>query len=314
LNPFRNRDVIDITDFSRDNLEWLFMITDYILEQRRPLHDALRGKILAYAFFEPSTRTRLSFESAMKRLGGDTIGFARTMETSVRKGEKFVDTLRMLDMYSDVIVVRHPLEGAAKLAAEICKHPVINGGDGRFQHPTQTMLDLYTIYREFGEIDGLTIGILGDLRFARTINSLLMGLCLFNPKKIFLISPEILKPREMIIEYLKKHNMRFEILGDVNDAIGELDVLYVVRIQKERFPDPAEYERIKGSYRITLEILKNARDTLKIMHPLPKIDELDPEIDNTKYALYFKQASYGLYVRMALLLSILIDDPLGILE
>ncbi len=314
MNPFRNRDVIDITDFSRDNLEWLFMITDYILEQRRPLHDALRGKILAYAFFEPSTRTRLSFESAMKRLGGDTIGFARTMETSVRKGEKFVDTLRMLDMYSDVIVVRHPLEGAAKLAAEICKHPVINGGDGRFQHPTQTMLDLYTIYREFGEIDGLTIGILGDLRFARTINSLLMGLCLFNPKKIFLISPEILKPREMIIEYLKKHNMRFEILGDVNDAIGELDVLYVVRIQKERFPDPAEYERIKGSYRITLEILKNARDTLKIMHPLPKIDELDPEIDNTKYALYFKQASYGLYVRMALLLSILIDDPLGILE
>jgi len=314
LNPFRNRDIIDITEFSREDIEWLFKIADHIIENETRFWGALHGKILAYAFFEPSTRTRLSFESAMKRLGGSTIGFARVAETSVKKGEKFVDTLRMLDTYSDVIVVRHPLEGAAKLAAEVCEHPVINGGDGKFQHPTQTMLDLYTIYREFGNIDGLTIGVLGDLRYARATNSLLMGLCLFNPRKIYLISPDILKPREMIIEYLKACNMCFEMLDNMMDVIEYLDILYVVRIQKERFPDPSEYERIKGSYRVTLEMLRDAKDTLKIMHPLPKLDEIDFRIDKTKYALYFKQARYGLYIRMALLLSVFLDDPLGIVE
>jgi len=280
------------------------------MESPESFSSALRGRILACAFFEPSTRTRLSFEAAIKRLGGQAIGFTKPSETSLKKGEKFVDIMRMLDIYSDVIVVRHPLEGAAKLAAEICENPIINGGDGKFQHPTQTMLDLYTIYREYGHIDGLTIGVLGDLKYARTTNSLLMGLTLFSPKKIYLISPELLRPRDTIVEYLKKSNVRFELLDNIKDIIGELDVLYVVRIQKERFPDPSEYEKIRGSYRITLENLQDTKDTFKILHPLPKLDEIDPEIDQTKHALYFKQARYGLYVRMALLLSILLDNPL----
>ena len=310
LNPFKGRDIVDITEFTRSDLEWLFRVTDHIMESPESFSSALRGRILACAFFEPSTRTRLSFEAAIKRLGGQAIGFTKPSETSLKKGEKFVDIMRMLDIYSDVIVVRHPLEGAAKLAAEICENPIINGGDGKFQHPTQTMLDLYTIYREYGHIDGLTIGVLGDLKYARTTNSLLMGLTLFSPKKIYLISPELLRPRDTIVEYLKKSNVRFELLDNIKDIIGELDVLYVVRIQKERFPDPSEYEKIRGSYRITLENLQDTKDTFKILHPLPKLDEIDPEIDQTKHALYFKQARYGLYVRMALLLSILLDNPL----
>ena len=310
MNPFKGRDIVDITEFTRSDLEWLFRVTDHIMESPESFSSALRGRILACAFFEPSTRTRLSFEAAIKRLGGQAIGFTKPSETSLKKGEKFVDIMRMLDIYSDVIVVRHPLEGAAKLAAEICENPIINGGDGKFQHPTQTMLDLYTIYREYGHIDGLTIGVLGDLKYARTTNSLLMGLTLFSPKKIYLISPELLRPRDTIVEYLKKSNVRFELLDNIKDIIGELDVLYVVRIQKERFPDPSEYEKIRGSYRITLENLQDTKDTFKILHPLPKLDEIDPEIDQTKHALYFKQARYGLYVRMALLLSILLDNPL----
>ncbi|MEX0568159.1 MAG: aspartate carbamoyltransferase [Candidatus Njordarchaeota archaeon] len=308
MNPFKGRDIIDILDFSREDFEWLFRKTDDIISDTASYFGTLQGQILACAFFEPSTRTRLSFEAAMKRLGGNTIGFSKPAETSIKKGEKFVDTLRMLDIYSDVIIIRHPMEGAAKLATEICEKPIINGGDGKLQHPTQTMLDLYTIYREYGGVDGLVVGVLGDLKYARTTNSLLMGLCTFKPKKIYLIAPTLLHPRDIIIDMLKRYGIKFELVENVEEIISDIDILYVVRIQKERFIDLSEYEKIKQSYRVTPELLTNAKETLKILHPLPKLDEIDPRIDKTKYALYFKQAKYGLYLRMALLHSILAEQ------
>jgi len=307
-SPFHMRDIISITDFKRRDLEFLFSITDRILENPSRYFGTLRGKILGYAFFEPSTRTRLSFESAIKRLGGQAIGFVEPSKTSLKKGESFKDTIKMLEVYSDIIVIRHPADGAAKYAAEICRKPIINGGDGKFQHPTQTMLDLYTIYREFGTIDNLVIGVLGDLKYARTINSLLLGLANFKPKKLYLISPPLLRPREFILDYLLESNIGFELVERLNDVISELDVLYVVRIQKERFPDIMEYNRVKGAYRVTLKALSEAKEHLRILHPLPKLDEIAPELDNTRYALYYEQAQYGVYVRMALLLSILLEE------
>ena len=307
-NPFYMKDIITITDFGRAELEYLFRVADNIIEDPLRFSDILKGKILGYAFFEPSTRTKLSFESAMKRLGGQTVGFSEPSKTSIKKGESFKDTLKMLEVYSDVIVVRHPADGAAKYAAEVCNKPIINGGDGKFQHPTQTMLDLYTIYRELGHIDGLVIGILGDLKYARTVNSLLLGLTNFKPKKLYLISPPLLRPREFILDFLSSSNISFELIERLGDVISELDVLYVVRIQKERFPDIMEYNKVKGAYRVSMRTLMDAKDSLKILHPLPKLDEIAPEIDNTKYALYYKQAQYGVFVRMALLLSILLEE------
>lgn len=305
MNPFKSRDIISITDFTKDDLIWLFEKTNDIINKFSKYKNSLSGQILGYAFFEPSTRTRLSFEAAMKRLGGKTLGFSQPSITSVKKGESFKDTLRMLDLYSDVIVIRHPYDGAAKLAMEICDNPVISGGDGKFQHPTQTMLDIYTIYREFGSIESLTIGVMGDLKYARTINSLLLGFTLFRPRKIILIAPSLLRPRRFILDYLEATHTKYEMLCSLEDVISELDLLYVVRIQKERFPDPAEYQKIKGSYKVTLDILENAKSHFRILHPLPKLDEIDTRIDETKYALYYKQAKYGVYVRMALLHSIL---------
>lgn len=308
ISPFYQRDVVSIADFSRSDMEYLFLLADRILKDPEAYYGTLRGKILAYAFFEPSTRTRMSFEAAIKRLGGQSIGFAEPTGTSIEKGESLKDTLKMLDAYADLIVIRHPADGAARYAAEICNNPVINGGDGKFQHPTQTFIDLYTIRREFGKVDDLVIGILGDLKYARTTNSLLMGLTKFRPKKLYLISPELLRPREFILDCLSNSGIRFELTDKLSDVISELDVLYVVRIQKERFPDVSEYNKVKGAYQVNLKTLSEAKEHLRILHPLPKVDEISPEIDNTKYALYYKQARYGVFIRMALLLSILLKD------
>ncbi len=301
---FFNRDVISITDFNRNNFEELFDLTEKLLDKKVSNLDILEGKIMASAFFEPSTRTRLSFETAMKRLGGDVITLVGEEAVSIKKGESFIDTVRMLDSYSDIIVIRHSYEGAAKLAAEIANSPVINGGDGKQHHPTQAFIDLFTVKRLKGSIDGLIYGVLGDLKYARTANSFLLALTRFNPKKIYLISPSILKVRSETRDYLVKSGITFEEYTDITEIIDELDVLYVTRIQKERFPDPVEYEKVRGSYRVTTSILKNAKPDLKILHPLPKLDEIDPKLDETKYAAYFKQAYYGVPVRMALLLLI----------
>ena len=301
---WRGRDVVSARDFTRDDLNELFETARYMEKYAKSRVDFLKGKIMAVAFFEPSTRTRLSFEVAMKRLGGDVIGFWGAEGTSVEKGETLADTIRMLDAYSDVIIIRHRYEGAAKLAAEVAESPVINGGDGGYNHPTQAMLDVYTMWREFGTVDGLNIGLMGDLRHARTINSLLELLANFNVR-VFLISPEFLRPRAETLDYVQSRGLRLSFHQSLEEVIGELDVLYVVRIQKERFLDPLEYERVKGSYRVTLDALKNAKDRLVVLHPLPRVDEIDLRVDYTAHARYFKQAALGVPLRMALIYLIL---------
>lgn len=301
---WRGRDVVSMRDFSKGDLEVLFERARDMEKYARSGLDLLKGKILAVAFFEPSTRTRLSFEAAMRRLGGDVIGFSSAEGTSVEKGETFADTIRMLDAYADAIVVRHRLEGAAKFAAEVADAPVINAGDGSFNHPTQAMLDLYTIWRERGRIDGLRIGLMGDLKYARTVNSLLEGLALFDVE-VELISPEFLRPRQEILDYISSR-LRYRFRNKLDEVLRELDVLYIVRIQKERFLDPLEYERVRGSYRLTADSLKGAKDELIVLHPLPRVDELDASVDGTKHARYFRQAMYGVPLRMALLSLVLV--------
>jgi aspartate carbamoyltransferase catalytic subunit len=300
---FKGRDVISVLDFSKEDIEYLFKLTDHYLSNG--YKEVLRGKVMAVAFFEPSTRTRLSFEAAMSRLGGSVIGFSSEEGTSVAKGEKFIDTIRMLDSYADVIVVRHRYEGSAKLAAEVAEHPVINAGDGRNEHPTQALLDLYTIYRLRGDVSSLVIGLIGDLKYARVVNSFLYILTIFKPKKVYLISHPLLRLREDVRRFIESRNVKVEEVFDINEVLSELDVLYVTRIQKERFPDPLEYEKVKNAYRVTAEITKRCKDDLIILHPLPRVDELDRSLDNTKHAVYFKQASFGVPLRAALLTLIL---------
>lgn len=263
----------------------------------------LQGKILATLFFEASTRTRLSFESAMHKLGGSAIGFAEAEMASVKKGENLADTVRTVESYADVIAVRHPLEGAARLAAEFAKVPVINGGSGAEEHPTQALLDLYTIRKEKGKINGLKIALVGDLRYGRTVHSLAYALSLYDIE-LYLISPETLKMRREVLQTIKDKITVTERTG-LEKIIPLIDVLYVTRIQKERFPDPAEYAKVKGSYKINLETLQEAKKDLIILHPLPRVDEIAPEVDNTQYARYFQQVWNGIVVRMALLALIL---------
>ena len=263
----------------------------------------LKGKILATLFFEPSTRTRLSFEAAMLKLGGSTIGFADAEIASVRKGENLADTIRTVENYANVIALRHPLEGAAKLAAEFSKVPILNGGTGAEEHPTQALMDLYTIKKEKGKIDGLKIALLGDLRYGRTVHSLAYALSLYDIE-LYLISPESLRMRREVIRAVKNRISIFEDKS-LEQIIPQIDVLYVTRIQKERFPDPAEYVKVKGIYRISLETLSNARKDLILLHPLPRLDEIAPEVDNKPQARYFQQVWNGIVVRMALLALVL---------
>ena len=305
---WKNRDVISILDFSREDIEYLFEAADKIYEYliNSNVPRLLEGKVVSLAFFEPSTRTRLSFEVAAKRLGAITIGFSGEEGISVAKGESFADTIRMLDAYSDLIIVRHKCEGAALYAAELAKVPVVNAGDGKQHHPTQAMIDLYTIKRLYGYIDGLVYGVLGDLRYSRAASSFILALTRFSPEKLYLISPKLLRIREEVKMVLKQAGIVFEEVESLEEVIHELDVLYVVRIQRERFPDPQEYEKVRGSYRVTLSLLeKRAKPTLKILHPLPKVDEVEPRVDNSRFAAYFYQAKLGIPLRMALLALIL---------
>ena len=304
---FPKGDVMSILQYGRKDLEHLFYVADEMdkhLRSRSRL-DLLRGYIVALAFLEPSTRTMYSFQSATYRLGGKTLVFSSKEATSLAKGENYADTIRMLDLYSDLIVIRSRHEGTAKYAAEIAENPVINAGDGRHEHPTQAMIDLYTMYRLFGAIDGLAIGVLGDLKYARTITSLLYGLTRFKPKKVYLISPGLLSLRKEVYDKITELGLPVEETTSLQEVLPELDVLYVTRIQRERYPDPLEYEKVKSLYRITPEVLGNAKKELRILHPLPKIDEIDPAVDETPYAAYFKQARWGVPLRMALLSLVL---------
>ena len=301
----KGRDILAAVDLSREDFEEIFAAADELIDQGRGQLNLLRGKIMATAFFEPSTRTRLSFQTAMIRLGGEVIDLGEVEKSSIAKGENLSDTIRMLDAYSDVIVIRHRLEGAAKLAAEVAENPVINAGDGSRNHPTQAMIDLYAIRRFHGRIDGLTIGVMGDLKYGRATNSLIVALTKFKVEKIYLISPPQLKLRQETKELLAESGVEFEEVENLEEVISELDVLYASRIQRERFPDPSEYELVKGSYIITPESLKNAKEDLIILHPLPRVGEIDFRVDSLPYAKYFEQAKLGVPVRMALLKLIL---------
>lgn len=265
--------------------------------------DMLHGKILATLFFEPSTRTRLSFEAAIHKLGGTAIGFAEPKVAAIKKGENLADTIRVVDNYADVLVLRHPLEGAARLAAEFSKVPVINAGSGAEEHPTQALLDLYTILKEKKTIDGLNITLVGDLRYGRTVHSLAYALSLYNVN-LFLVSPQLLRMRREVTDVIKK-SINITECTEVADVLPQTDVLYVTRIQEERFPDPAEYAKVKGTYKIGLDTLKEAKKDLIIMHPLPRVDEIQDEVDNTPHARYFQQVWNGVVMRTALLALLL---------
>ncbi len=299
---FAGRDVVSIRDLSKDEI---LFILDHSAKampvargERRS--QALEGRLLATLFFEPSTRTRLSFETAMHRLGGSVIGFADASGTSVVKGETLADTIRMAESYADAIVLRHPHEGAAKLAADFSTKPVINAGDGAGQHPTQTLLDLFTIKMEKGEIADNNIVLVGDLKYGRTVHSLSYALSLFGANITLVAPPSLQMPHE-IVAHLKEMGGRFNQAESLESVIPGADVLYVTRIQKERFPDPEEYRKVEGAFRIDNALLANAKRNLIIMHPLPRVNEIAPEVDSGPHCRYFKQAFYGVPVRMALL-------------
>lgn len=302
MSDFRGRDILSIRDFSRADIQLVLraakkMVPVAVGDRRSR---SLEGKILATLFYEPSTRTRLSFESAMARLGGRVLGFSGAEGTSVQKGETLADTVRMVEAYSDAIVLRHPHEGAARLAAEFTDKPVINAGDGAGQHPTQTLLDLYTIWDEKGSIEGQNVALVGDLKYGRTVHSLTYALAELGAHLTFVSPPTLEIPRE-ILEHVKERGVSFRAAHRLHDVVRDADVLYVTRIQKERFPDAQEYEAVVGSYRIDAELLRDAKRGLIIMHPLPRVAEIAPEVDRTKHAVYFKQAFNGVPVRMALL-------------
>jgi aspartate carbamoyltransferase catalytic subunit len=300
---FQGRDIISIEDFSREEINYILNTSKAMEPLAQKGSDMLKGKILATLFFEPSTRTRLSFEAAMLKLGGSTIGFAEAEIASVKKGENLADTVRTVENYADVIALRHPLDGAAKLAAEFSKVPIINAGSGAEEHPTQALLDLYTMQKEKGKIDGSKIALVGDLRYGRTVHSLAYALSLYNVE-LHLISPESLRMRREVLRTIEN---KIPVTEGTNleNVIPQIDVLYVTRIQKERFPDPAEYAKVKGVYKIDLKTLKTAKKDLIILHPLPRIDEVASEVDNTSQARYFQQVWNGVVVRMALLALVL---------
>ena len=300
---FEGRDIISIKDFSKEEINHVFKTARTMEPLVAKGSDMLRGKILATLFFEASTRTRLSFESSMQRLGGSTIGFAEAEIASVKKGENLADTVRTVENYADVIAMRHPLEGAARLAAEFSNVPIVNGGSGGEEHPTQALLDMYTMLKEKGRIEGLKIALVGDLRYGRTVHSLAYGLSLYDIE-LYLVSPETLRMRREVLQTIKGRISVTEKTS-LEKIVPIVDVLYMTRIQKERFPDPAEYAKVKGSYRIDLETLSDAKKNLIIMHPLPRVDEIAPEVDNTQFARYFQQVRNGIVVRMALLALIL---------
>lgn len=303
---FERKHIISTKDFSREEIDYILDRAEKLEPVARKGHlNLLENKIIANLFFEPSTRTRLSFDTAVKRLGGTTIGFDSATSTSITKGETLWDTIKIVESYADAIVLRHPREGAARMASEISSVPIINAGDGAGHHPTQTLLDLYTMRKECKkDIGDLNVAIIGDLKYGRTVHSLAYALSLYGARLSF-VSPEELKMPASIINYLRKRGIELTETQEPGDVIKDADVLYLTRIQKERFPDPGEYLRVAGSYRITPDILKGVKDDMIIMHPLPRVDEIDPAVDSMKYARYFQQSFYGVPVRMAVLSLVL---------
>jgi aspartate carbamoyltransferase catalytic subunit len=301
----KGRSLIEPLNLSIEEMDRLFSLAEKIEADPASLKESCRGKVLATLFFEPSTRTRLSFEAAMLRLGGSCLGFAEPGSSSASKGESLADTVRIVSCYADLIVMRNPKEGAALLASRYADVPVINAGDGGHHHPTQTLTDLLTIKRLRGSIGCIRVGFCGDLKFGRTVHSLVRALSRYTGIEIVFISPEELKIPEYIRGTLQKENIPFEETGSLEDVIGSLDVLYMTRVQQERFFNEEDYIRLKDSYILNKEKMELAGKGLAVLHPLPRVNEIAMEVDHDPRAVYFKQAKYGMYVRMALLASIL---------
>ncbi|MDA3817440.1 MAG: aspartate carbamoyltransferase [Prolixibacteraceae bacterium] len=297
------KNLISITDFSKDDyLKIMELAAEF---EKEPNQDLLKGKVVASLFFEPSTRTRLSFETAITRLGGRIIGFTDSSSSSVTKGETLHDTIRMVSNYADMIVMRHPLEGSARYASQISGVPVINAGDGANQHPTQTLLDMYSITKTQGRLDNINIFLVGDLKYGRTVHSLLQALSVFdNPIFNFVAPPELAMPIEYK-RFLDSKGIRYFEHTEFNDIISEADIIYMTRVQKERFNDPIEYEKVKNIYILKNSMLENTKPTMKILHPLPRINEIHTDVDSNPKAYYFTQALNGLYTREAIISHIM---------
>lgn len=303
---FYGQDILSVAQFTRDDLEYIFGVAEAMRTMVAHIgtFDLLKGKILANLFYEPSTRTSSSFLAAMERLGGSVIPINEVKYSSVSKGESLPDTVRTLECYADVIVLRHPETGAAAIAAQAARKPIINAGDGIGEHPTQALLDLFTIRQELGKVDGLTVTMLGDLKYGRTVHSLAKLLSLFNVTLNY-VSPEILRMPAELIKQLETKGVPQREQRDLDSVLAESDVLYVTRVQKERFENLDEYESVKGAYVITPETMKRAKTKMALMHPLPRVGEISPDVDSDARAAYFRQMEYGLYVRMALLAMVL---------
>lgn len=299
------RNLIDIIDLSVDEINELIKVGEDIKQNKAKYAEKCKGKQLATLFFEPSTRTRLSFESAMLSLGGSTLGFSSAQSSSTAKGESIADTIRTVSSYVDIIAMRHPQEGAATIAATSTKVPVINAGDGSNRHPTQTLTDLMTIKAEKGKLSDFCIGMCGDLKYGRTVHSLVAALSRYENIKYVFISPKELKMPEEVLNILKQKNIEYTEVESLEENIPNLDILYMTRVQKERFADTQEYERLKDVYVLNKEKLKNAKKDLIILHPLPRVNEISEEIDKDSRACYFKQVENGKYIRMALILKLL---------
>ena len=302
----KNRSLIDPSDFTREEFREIFDLGHQIIADPAKYSKSCEGKILATLFYEPSTRTRLSFETAMLRLGGQVIGFSEAASSSTAKGESIADTLRTVECYADIAAMRHPKEGAPLVAANAASIPVINAGDGGHNHPTQTLADLLTIYREKGRFDHLTVGLCGDLKFGRTVHSLISALSRYEGLKFVLISPEELKlPSYVKKDALKEKGIPYTQTTDLEGAMPELDILYMTRVQRERFFNEEDYLRLKDSYILTTDKLKTAKPDLSILHPLPRVNEISVAIDDDPRACYFKQVLNGKYMRMALIMKLL---------
>lgn len=305
------RNLVDILDLTATEIDRLCEVADDIAGNPEKYRDVCHGKILATLFFEPSTRTRLSFASAMMSLGGNVLGFEQAGSTSVTKGETVADTIRMVSAYSDIIAMRHPKDGAPIVASAVSKVPVINAGDGGHFHPTQTLTDIFSIKEKLGRLDNLVIGLCGDLKYGRTVHSLISAMARYEGVRFVLISPDELKlPDYVKDEFLDAVGVSYTEVSSLEEAIPELDILYMTRIQEERFSDRSEYERLKDSYVLTRAKLAGAKDTLSIMHPLPRVNEIATDVDDDPRAHYFDQAEGGRYIRMALILMLL--DTVGI--
>ncbi len=300
------RDLISMDDLTLEDIKEFLQLAATVEElPAGEKMTKLVGKILMVMFFEPSTRTRLSFESAMCRLGGSVIGFNHQMATSVAKGESFIDTIHTVENYADIMVIRHPREGTGRLASETSRIPVINAGDGTNQHPSQTLLDLYTIQKFFGGIEGLKIAFVGDLKYSRTVHSLIRALMKFKDQDFLLVSPDTLRLPEYLKRAEKQDTVRFHETASLKEAVSWGDLIYMTRIQKERFPDLVEYEKVKDSYCIDEKMLEHAPECLRVLHPLPRVNEISYSVDRTTYAGYFEQVGNGLIMRQAILLQLL---------